>query len=81
LTVEVKRMFVRTEHRRKGHARRLLAALEDRARAQGFRRVLLETGLVQPEAIALYKSAGYAPVEGFGHYKDSPLSRSFARDL
>ena len=80
-TVEVKRMFVRSEHRRRGHARRLLRALEDLARAQGFRRVVLETGLAQPEAIALYTSAGYQPVTGFGHYRDSPLSRSFARDL
>jgi diacylglycerol O-acyltransferase / wax synthase len=80
-TVELKRMFVRVEHRRRGHARRLLAALEDRARAQGCRRVVLETGLAQPEAIALYTSAGYLPVPGFGHYKDAPLSRSFARDL
>ena len=80
-TVEVKRMFVRVEHRRRGHARRLLAALEDRARAQGCRRVVLETGLAQPEAIALYESAGYTPIAGFGHYKDAPLSRSFARDL
>ena len=77
-TVEVKRMFVRTEHRRRGHARRLLAALEDPAREQGFRRVVLETGMAQPEAIALYTSAGYLPIEGFGHYKDSravPLLR------
>lgn len=79
--VEVKRMFVRIEHRRRGHARRMLAALEAWARARGYRRVVLETGLVQPEAIALYRSAGYAPTDGFGHYKDSPLSRSFARDL
>ena len=80
-TVEVKRMFVRVEHRRRGHARRLLAALEDQARDQGFRRVVLETGLAQPEAIALYESSGYLPVPGFGHYKDAPLSKSFAREL
>jgi hypothetical protein len=43
--------------------------------------VVLETGLAQPEAIALYTSAGYTPIAGFGHYKDAPLSRSFARDL
>ena len=79
--VEVKRMFVRTEHRRRGHARRLLAALEDIAREQGDTRVVLETGMAQPEAIALYASAGYTPIEGFGHYKDAPLSRSFAKDL
>jgi WS/DGAT/MGAT family acyltransferase len=79
--VELKRMFVRVEHRRRGHARRMLVALEDWARSAGYRRVVLETGLAQPEAIALYESAGYAPVPGFGHYKDSKLSRSFARDL
>jgi GNAT superfamily N-acetyltransferase len=79
--VEVKRMFVRAEHRRRGHARRLLAALEDIARSQGFTRIVLETGLAQPEAISLYTSAGYQPTAGFGHYRDAPLSRSFARDL
>ena len=80
-TVEVKRMFVRTEHRRRGHARRLLATLEDRARTQGYRRVVLETGTAQPEAMALYESVGYTPIEGFGHYRCSPLSQSYAREL
>ncbi|HET9944804.1 MAG TPA: wax ester/triacylglycerol synthase family O-acyltransferase [Actinomycetes bacterium] len=79
--VEVKRMFVRVEHRRRGHARRMLAALEDWARDRGATRVVLETGMAQPEAIALYESAGYLPIDGFGHYRDSPLSRSFAKDL
>jgi GNAT superfamily N-acetyltransferase len=79
--VEVKRMFVRAAHRRRGHARTLLRALEDRARDRGYRRVLLETGTAQPEAIALYTSEGYLPTAGFGHYKDAPLSRSFAKDL
>lgn len=79
--VEVKRMFVRVEHRRRGHGRRMLRALEDWAREQGYRRVVIETGAAQPEAIALYVGAGYQPVEGFGHYRDSELSRSFARDL
>jgi GNAT superfamily N-acetyltransferase len=79
--VEVKRMFVRVEHRRRGHARRMLLAMEGWARDRGYRRVVLETGLAQPEAIALYESAGYLPTTGFGHYKDSHLSRSFAKDL
>jgi GNAT superfamily N-acetyltransferase len=79
--VEVKRMFVRSAHRRRGHARALLRALENRARASGYRRVILETGLAQPEAIALYESEGYALIDGFGHYKDAHLSRSFAKEL
>jgi len=79
--VEIKRMFVRSAYRRRGHARALLRALEDRARASGYRRVILETGLAQPEAIALYESEGYQPIDGFGHYKDAPLSLSFAKDI
>jgi diacylglycerol O-acyltransferase len=78
---EVKRMFVRIEHRRRGHARRMLTELEGWAAERGYRRVVLETGLAQPEAIALYEAAGYRPIQGFGHYRDEPSSRSFAKEL
>jgi len=78
---EVKRMYVRPEHRRRGHARGMLTALENWAREHGYRQIVLETGIGQPEALALYTTAGYQPVAGFGHYRKSPLSRSFARDL
>jgi GNAT superfamily N-acetyltransferase len=67
-TGEVKRMFVRARARRRGHGRRLLAELERRARAAGFRRVGLITTEVLTEARALYAGAGYrvvrTPVEG-----------------
>ena len=79
--VELKRMYIRTAHRRRGHARRLLTALEARARALGYRRLVLETGTEQPEAIALYEREGYRPTEGFGHYADEPGSRYYAKDL
>jgi GNAT superfamily N-acetyltransferase len=80
-TVELKRMYVVPEARRRGYSRLVLAALEERARDAGYTRVLLETGTAQPEAISLYGSSGYERVEGFGHYRDSPLSRSFGKDL
>jgi len=79
--VELKRMFVRAAHRRTGVARRLLALLEDRAREAGYRRLILETGLEQPEAIALYESAGYLSIPGFGYYAAESLSRSYAKEL
>jgi ribosomal protein S18 acetylase RimI-like enzyme len=79
--VEIKRMYVAPAARRQGFSRQLLAALEDRARALGAARVVLETGQNQPEAIALYESAGYAPIAGFGHYRDAPLSLSFEKRL
>jgi GNAT superfamily N-acetyltransferase len=79
--VEIKRMYVAPQVRRRGLSRLLLGALEERARAMGAGRVVLETGERQPEAIRLYQSSGYEPIEGFGHYKDMALSLSFAKAL
>lgn len=79
--VEVKRMFVVAERRGRGLARAVLAELERTALAAGHDHAVLETGLRQPEAIALYLGEGYVEIPGFGHYADSPLSRSFAKVL
>jgi GNAT superfamily N-acetyltransferase len=79
--VEVKRMFVRTPFRGRGLARVLLAALEDEARSLGYRRILMESGTAQPEAMALYESSGYERIPGFGYYRDSPENRCYAKDL
>ena len=78
---EIKRLFVRPPFRRRGYARQLLAELEERARGEGSRRVVLETGTKQPEALTLYRIAGYEPVPPFGHYRGDPLSRCFGKDL
>jgi GNAT superfamily N-acetyltransferase len=78
---ELKRMFVIPEGRGNGLARRILAALEEDARAAGRVRMVLETGDQQPEAIALYTSSGYVPCEKFGHYRMYESSRCFAKPL
>jgi len=78
---ELKRMYVQPAFRGRGIARSVLAALEARARALGYGRLLLETGVRQPEAIGLYEAAGYVPIEPYGYYRSSPLSRCFAKPL
>ncbi|MFE3070893.1 GNAT family N-acetyltransferase [Streptomyces sp. NPDC059247] len=78
---ELKRMYVVPGARGLGLARRVLAALESDARATGRVRMVLETGVAQPEAIALYLSSGYEPCAKFGHYRDHPASRCFAKPL
>lgn len=78
---ELKRMYVREERRGQGYGVQLLAAVEEYVRSHGISRVILETGILQPEAINLYTSHGYSPIPGFGYYKDEPESRCFAKWL
>ncbi|GAA4118773.1 GNAT family N-acetyltransferase [Knoellia locipacati] len=78
---EVKRMYVSTTVRGRGFARRLLAHLESTGAAAGVQRLVLETGTMQPDAIALYESSGYEPVEPFGHYASSPYVKCFGKHL
>jgi GNAT superfamily N-acetyltransferase len=58
-TAELKRIWTDARHRRRGHARALLVALEREIAARGYRRVYLTTGDRQPEAEALYLATGY----------------------
>jgi ribosomal protein S18 acetylase RimI-like enzyme len=59
ITAELKRIWTDSAHRRHGHARALLAALETEIMARGYRRIYMSTGDRQPEAEALYLATGY----------------------
>ena len=76
---EVKRMYVAPEARGRGVARRLLAALEAEAADLGYARMILETATGQPEAMALYESAGWTSIPNFGAYEASSLSRCYEK--
>ena len=78
---ELKRLYTAPQARGRGVARALLAAIEESARWHGRKRLILETGHAQPEAIRLYETSGYEVCENFGHYRDYPGVRSFARIL
>ncbi len=78
---EVKRMYVVPVARGRGLSRILLVELERRAVAAGRRRLVLETGTRQPEAIGLYTSSGYAEIPRFGLYQSDPRSRCFGKLL
>jgi len=79
--MEVKRMYVRPAGRGRGLGRALLAALEREAAALGAVSVVLETGPLQTEAIALYESAGYRRIPCFGVYAGAPQSLCYGRTL
>ncbi len=67
-TVEIKRMFVRQQHRGKGFANHVLNELEIWARELHFNECILETGKKQPEAIRFYQKSGYEPIPNYGQY-------------
>ena len=78
---EIKRLWVDPGHRRRGVARAVVLGLEAEAVRLGYRALMLETGVRQPEAIALYEALGYHHREPYGRYRDSPLSVCLERDL
>jgi GNAT superfamily N-acetyltransferase len=80
-TAELKRMFVAPGIRGQGVGRALLRALEDEARGLGARRLVLETGIRQRAALALYRKTGFAVIPAFGEYVDSPTSVCMGKDL
>ena len=78
---EIKRMYTVPAVRGRGISRALLAALEAEAAALGFRRLQLETGLRQPEAVQLYSTAGYHRIPDYGQYAGDELTLCFAKGL
>lgn len=68
-TVEIKRMFVRSEYRGKGFAVEILNELEKWAKRENFAFAVLETGYNQPEAIRLYQKSGYEVIPNYGQYE------------
>jgi len=80
-TGELKRMYVRPQAEGKGIGRLLVEALAAWALDQGIERLVLETGVRQLAAIALYEKTGFTPIPRFGPYRSSPSSRCYERRL
>jgi putative acetyltransferase len=80
-TAEVKRMYVDPDERGRGVGKAVLDSLEVAAVQLGVRRLVLETGTYQHAAIALYRRAGFTPVDCWGEYAASPTSICFEKTL
>ncbi|HVJ41700.1 MAG TPA: GNAT family N-acetyltransferase [Dongiaceae bacterium] len=78
---ELKRMYVDAAARGKGAGRALLACIEETARVNGIRLLQLETGGEQPEALGLYRAAGFRERGPFGSYQPDPLSLFMEKQL
>jgi len=73
---ELKSMRTADGHQRKGVARALLRHIESAARAEGIKRLSLETGSTAPFAAALrlYASEGFMTFGPFADYALDPFS-------
>ena len=81
VTAEVKRMYVEPDQRGRGVGRAVLAGLEAVARQLGAKRLVLETGVHSPDALGLYRRAGFAQIDCWGEYATSPTSVCFEKKL
>ena len=78
---EVKRMYVTPSARGHRIGRLLLEHVEDLAARSGYRLLRLETGTEQPEAVGLYRSAGWQQIPCYGYFKDDPTTSCFEKAL
>ena len=67
-TVELKRMFVSPEWRRKGLGKAILQKCEEMARQEKYRHIVLETNILLPDAKTLYEKNGYGRIDSYGPY-------------
>lgn len=79
--LEVKRVYVRIDHRGQGISKQLMLELEAMARERGVTSLILQTGNRQSEAIALYEKIGYVPIDRFGAYEPVPFFLCFGKML
>ena len=79
--MEVKRMFILKDKRGKGYASQILKELEVWAKKLGYEKCILETGINQPDAIALYKKNGYTLIPNYGQYSGIDNSFCFQKNL
>jgi GNAT superfamily N-acetyltransferase len=80
-TLELKRMFVPSTKRGQGIASLIVEALEHWAKELEFKKIILETGNKQPEAIALYHKNHYHIIPNYGQYEAVENSVCFEKVL
>ena len=68
---EMKRMYVVEQFRGLGIGRALAASIIEAARRAGHRRMLLDTGRHQHDAIRLYESLGFTPIPPYAPVPDA----------
>ena len=80
-SIEIKRMFTQSEARGNGIATKILQELEAWAKELNYKSCILETGIRQIEAIALYKKNSYQLMPNYGQYINVVNSLCYKKHL
>lgn len=80
-TIELKRMLVKSEHRGSGIAQLIITELEHWAIEKGYSKMVLETGVKQPDAIRFYSKQGYIVIPNYGQYMGNKNSICMSKYL
>ncbi len=78
---EVKRLWVESAYRGRHIASALMDRIEEKARALGYRRVILQTRPLMADAVALYTKRGYALIPNYPPYDRLPGAVCYAKNL
>ena len=79
--VEIKRVWVEPSYRRRGIAVHMMALLEERAKELGFRRLILQTRPIMPDAVGLYECLGYSLIDNYPPYDKLEGAICFAKGI
>lgn len=80
-TAEIKRMYVKDNKRGLGIASGILKELEKWAKELSYQSIVLETGSLQHEALALYRKTGYVDIETYPPYVGMSDSICFRKEI
>ncbi len=78
---EIKRVWVEPEYRGQHLAQDMMKRLEDKARKDGYKRLILQTREIMTDAVALYEKMGYIRIDNYPPYDMLPGAVCYAREL
>ena len=80
-STEIKRVWVQPEYRRQHIADKMMQLVEQKAKEQGFARVILQTRPQMTEAVGIYTKRGYKLIENYPPYDKLVGAVCYAKEL
>ena len=80
-STEIKRVWVQPEYRRQHIADKMMQLVEQKAKEQGFARVILQTRPQMTEAVGMYTKRGYKLIENYPPYDKLIGAVCYAKEL